>query len=118
MGIDLNLLPFDGDWPNLAFSHTVLVCERHQDLFDVLVELPGEHVPKGFSSRLGRGPDGETTYGETQETPYGEPLLWVTASQLVAWSPHPGVQGNWRNRAIWAYLAHIPPQTKVALYWC
>jgi hypothetical protein len=120
MGLDLILLPFDADYPDLIFSHTVLLCERSLDLFAIVKTLDASPVPAGFNSYLGRHANGERCYGPTAETAYGDPLAWVSAYWLC--SPHialhPDVQNNAKNRAIWAYLAHIPALTKVALYWC
>lgn len=122
MGVDLYLLPVDGelgaaDW----FSHTLLSCERRRELWDAISAMPSREVPEEFSSFLGRVPDGsmegEHGYGNTQEDPYGDRLRYTTAKDLVTLAQHEWVTDNPKNRAIWAYLAAAPPKMKVCLYW-
>lgn len=117
MGVDLRLLPFDCDRGEFAYSHTILDCERRRSLWTAVEKLPATPVPKGFTSFVGDRPDGESGYGVTAETPYGEPLMATTAGQLLILKDHEGVIDNHKNRAIWAYLAELPPETRVALYW-
>lgn len=118
MGLDLKLLPFDGDHHDLSFSHTVLTCDRNYDLFDqiqALEETRGRLVPTGFSSYVSRDEKYEEShYGETKETPYGQPLREVEVEDLL---PFRRLCADWKNLAIWAYLEHLPPRTKVALFW-
>ena len=118
MGLDLNLLPFDGDMGSMNFSHTVLDCERRSQLFEELEGLPAVRVPEDFNTYLCKDDEYEEShYGNTQDTPYGEPLTYVLAEQLVPFASHEGVENHFKNRAIWAYLKELPPRTKVALYW-
>ena len=117
MGVDLRLLPFDGDIGNFAFSHTVLGCERRRNLWDKIEALPSLPVPDGFTSFTGDAPDGELGYGETLTTPYGERVQYTIISELLKLTLDPGVTDNYKNRAIWAYFAQLPSNTKVALYW-
>ena len=119
MGLDLSLLPFDADG-DISFSHTILNCERRQELFEQLFQLDeaGQKVPEKFNSYLSRDEKYEDShYGLTTKTPYGEDLKYVKAVHLKAYASHPEVQDNYINRAIWAYLACLPDETKVALYW-
>ncbi len=118
MGLDLTLLPFDADSERMNFSHTVLSCERRGQLFEEIQELRATPVPEDFTSYLSLdGEYEEHHYGQTHETPYGEPLTYVLAGQLWPFASHEDVMSQSKNRAIWAYLAELPPDTKVALYW-
>ncbi len=117
MGVDLTLLPFDADRANLSFSHSVLGIERRRELWDLILEMEIDVVPNGFTSYLSRLENGETGYGETMETPYGEPLKYTKAERLVSLAHHEEVRNNFKNRAVWAYLMELPPETKIALYW-
>lgn len=124
MGLDLTLLPLDspvGMPTGMAFSHTVLGCCRRGDLFDDIMRSEkkrGVEVEKGFASYLSRNKDYEDAhYGETLETPYGEKLKHLSARDLVAFKNHADVRDNAKNRAIWAYLGELDPETRVALYW-
>lgn len=118
MGLDLAMLPFDYDGAEFPFSHTVLDCQREGELFEALMKLPNEVVPEHFTSYLCRDEDFEELhYGKTRKTPYGEPLTYVRVKQLLMFSSHECVQNNHKNRAIWAYLAQMPKETKVALFW-
>lgn len=118
MGLDLTLLPFDGDHGDFCFSHTLLDCGRRRDLFDAIMETLHEvPVPDGFQSYMSRDGDRDSHYGVTTTTPYGQPLGWVRAADLAQFSAHADVLDNYKNKAVWAYLGHLPPRTKVALYW-
>lgn len=117
MGVDLRLLPFDGD----HFSQTMLDCERRRELWEPIGKIEkkvGRDVPENFNSFCGKddGYDG-TCYGRTLITPYGGKLKYVTAKDLTKLAKHEAVLDNEKNRAIWAYLACVSPGTKVALYW-
>ena len=117
MSLDLRLLPFDAD-DLVSYSHTVLSCEQDYRLFDAIADLEktkGRTVPPGFNSFVSRDEAYEDShYGRTTETPYGEPLQEVEVEVLLKIdAPKDGI-----NKAIWAYLAELPPRTKVALFWC
>lgn len=114
MGVDLRLLPFDADG-GVNFSHTMMEIGRDYDLHDKIRKLRSMPVPEDFTSFCARGADGETTYGKTLETPYGEPLEFVLAGELSAINLPP--DAGHVPRAIWAYLKELPSRTKVALYW-
>ncbi len=121
MGVDLDLLPFDCDQGNFAFSHTLLNCCRRRELWETLSAMEnqrGRKVPSGFTSFRSRDNKYEEPhYGTTIDTPYGTPLKFLLVEDLLLLVNHEAVQDNAKNRAIWAYLAQLPPETKVALYW-
>lgn len=122
MGVDLSLLPFDCDHgTSFSFSHTLLELERRRELWDPIYSMEtesGEPAPENFTSYRGDpGADGEHGYGKTTKTPYGDRIRFVSAFLLCKLKDHEAVRDNWKNRAIWAYLAELPPETKVALYW-
>lgn len=121
MGLDLKLLPFDGDFNDYSFSHTILNCFRMGELFDAIKTLEnrlGRPVGENFSSYFGKQAENEAySFSETHITPYGEELKFVLVGDLLAFKTHAQVQENWKNRAIWAYLAQLPLTNKVALYW-
>lgn len=116
MGLDLRLLPFDAD----RFSHTILDCERRSDLFEAVLKVErkiGRDVPANFQSFTGKSGEALPCYGTTIRTPYGENLKYILVEDLLQFALHVDVRDNEKNRAIWAYLAQLNPQTKVALYW-
>lgn len=120
MGLDLALLPFDFEHEILSYSHSVLSCERRSALFRAIAThclSDQKQVPSNFASYLGRGENEEHAYGKTLETPYGDPLFHVSVENLLRVSSHKDVLDNSKNRAIWAYLKELPPETRVALYW-
>lgn len=117
MGLDLKLLPFEAECGGICFSHTILTCDRDRDLFDRISKIPAKKVPREFCSYLGDiecKECEERHYGNTQKTPYGNPLTWVFAEELAALEEF---VGPLRNTAILAYLETLDPMTKVALYW-
>lgn len=125
MGVDLTLLPFCNEQMSnddyiIYFSHTALDMQRRHELWEPIKEIEekfGVVVPSGFLSLLSR--EGETGphYGKTMRTPYGNPLQYVLAKHLKIFEKQRGVQDNWQNRAIWAYLLQLPNNLRIALYW-
>jgi hypothetical protein len=120
MGVDLTLLPLDCDRPDFAFSHTVLSFDSQRKLWDEISALPSEPAPS-FTSFYGRVPDGsmegEHGYGEAKVDSYDVPLRCVTALSLAAClARHKGFCYP-KNEAILAYIAALPKETRVVLYW-
>lgn len=115
MSLDLQLLPFDADHVDgFSFSHTILDCERDRALFEALLPLQGTPVPAQFHSFVSREVGINCQYGTTTQTPYGEPLEYVTVAALLPFRARATLG---KNTAVWAYLACLPPATKVALFW-
>ena len=116
MGLDLRLLPFDAEG-SIKFAHTVLDVWRRSELWDAIDALPQRAAPEDFSSFVATAADGDLRYGVMDVDAYGEPLMTTTAGDLSTLWLHPGVRDNNKNRAIWDYLAALPPETRVALDW-
>jgi hypothetical protein len=118
MGLDLRLMPFE---EGAHFSHMLIDTERRSELYDVILALEekwGRNVPERFSTFCGHDEKSEETcYGNTQETPYGEPLRYVLADKLAELHEHPAVQDNELNRAAWAFLRELGKTWRVALFW-
>ena len=116
MGLDLYLLPFDCDSPDLCFSHTILNCERESFLFIKISNLSddiGVIVPDYFTGFLSRKESGDSCYGKIIEDPYGDPIKYVNANKLIdAWKTE-----YVKNEAILEYLKCLYGTTKIALYW-
>ena len=118
MGVDLRLLPLDCDVPDIRFSYTVLECERRRGLWDKVSALPALEAESGIGCYVSRTNDGECGYGPLPATDaYGKPYKYTTARHLLTLTGEPGVTDSHKNRAIWAYLAELPPDTKVVLDW-
>lgn len=122
MGLNLTLLPFYSlGMDNECFSLSVLNLERRSELWRPILEIEkekGVDIPDNFSSYLSR--DGEcedTHWGKTINTPYDERVRYVFAKHLKPLVSHPGVQDNYKNRAVWAYLEQCPDDLKIALFW-
>ncbi len=119
MGVDLRLLPLLG--PEAWVSHSMLDLERRRALWPAVEALSSQEIPEPLSCYLNRVPDGsyqgEPCYGYIEKDPYGNRLRWTTAKELLKLSNHESVQDNYLNRAVWAYLAQIPPDWKIVLYW-
>lgn len=117
MGTDLALLPLESESAGNAFSHSILECIRRRELFDDLRELEASPVPEPFYTYRSCEGGEESHYGDTQTDGEGEPLTKVRVLQLLPFASHESVRDTPRNKAIWAYLAALPPRTWVALYW-
>lgn len=85
MGIDLYLLPVDGDHsPSVFYAHQLLNLHRNAIIHDIR-EIAEEHaldIPEPISCYLARQPNGEHGYGEATEDPYGDKLQYVLAKHL------------------------------------
>ena len=123
MGVDLTLLPLEadhpaeGDKPAFQYSHSMLNIWRSQALWPKIENLTQERVSAGFTSFMGRAADGEHGYGKTTKDAYGEPIMWAAAGDLAKLAKSLQASDNPQNRAVWAYLSALQPETKVALYW-
>ena len=86
MGIDLRLLPVDGDFvPNVFYSHQILSLDRNAILDDIqkVAEQHGKPLPAvRFTSFMSRQENGEYGYGEENEDAYGAPLQYVLVKHL------------------------------------
>ena len=122
MGLDLRLLVIDGELPDRPYSHTCLSLDRTgiTEPVQEIEEKRGETLP-GLYCNWATIPDGkwegEHSYGEATETPYGEPLHWVFVRHLKPLKDHESVTGSRLNKAAWAYLCALPDLTRVVLYW-
>ena len=112
MGTTLRLLPFDGD----AASFTVLTVERRTHLHAAIAALLSHDVPETFFSFLSHT-TGAPTAGVTIEDGHGAPLKYLRAADLIVFASHPDVQDSAVNRAVWAYLAALPDDQRVAVFW-
>lgn len=116
MGLDLRLLPFH---EASTFSHNILSCERQYTLFKQVQQLESAKlhtVPEYFNTFIARGNDGNATYGNTQETPYGETLCYVPVRALArVWNEQTDLYPI--NHAIGMYLQSLPDTWRIALYW-
>lgn len=131
MSVDLRLLPINYtslaswdpvEWNPTVYSHTILDLSTRRQLFTAIenaVEAGSfPTVPDGFHTFLAYGADGEHTYGETLDDPYGSRIRVVPASFFRQFSNHEGVTHSRENSAAWVYLAALHPDHPIALYWC
>ncbi len=118
MGLNLVLLPFDGD----NFSQTVLPCYESREFYEELLKEQsriGRDVPDDFRCYLGQDEKtGETCYGVVTEDAYGEPIKRLQAKQLMDFFNQQTYKlMNAESFAIAAYLEKLPPRRMVALFW-
>ena len=116
MGMDLKLLPLLAK--DFWCSHNIIALGRDYELWKAIESLPQFDIPQSLSCYFARTPEGEPCYGDIETSPYGERLKWIAAKMLNTVRDHDAVKGDWRNRAAWAYLANIPEDWRVVLYWC
>lgn len=108
MGLDLTLMPLSHDADDWGFSHEMLKLQRNYELFERIQRLPTTNVPLKFATYRSIEDGIDPRYGETQKTPYGEPLLATTMAHLKT-CQIPGPHG--------AFVAASPDNQRVALYW-
>lgn len=104
MGVDLELRPvvYRDEW---RLCDTLSV-HRNSELWPFINDLPMLPVPNRVFQ------ESETT------DEYGIDLAYTTAGMLCSLKERPEVKDPFRNRAIWAYLAELPEDWPVMLYWC
>src|SRR5258708_16908330 len=114
MVLDLTLMPLlrRDFWT----AHDLIRLERRRELWSAIEALPQQDIPEPVWSHMGGAENGETCYGAAETTPYGDKMKWTTAAALLTLKDHAAVQDNWMNRAVWAYLAAMPPESPIALY--
>jgi len=111
MGLDLALYP--KRFPSLR-THLMaerLTLDRCYNLFDRVKEKPAVPIPAAVLHY-----DDERGVVERVTDSYGEPLMQVWAGVLAAIPEEEWGWSEW-NRAARAYLAAIPPDTPVVLWW-
>ena len=127
MGLDLTLLPaeaFKVDKGKLwGFSHTMLRLSRDYNLWSHIKEVKSVSLDSfkevDFTCFLSPNKDGESSYGQLTKTPYGDPLKFVKADDLLkAMKECHAVESlmPW-NAAAMNFLKEIPPDTMIGLYW-
>ena len=117
MSLDLTLIPVDHDSEGWGFGHSLLEWGSGFDSSDATKHLTRFPVPADFATFKGRSDDGESAYGNTQQTPYGEPLQAVEAKPLADALSRLTHGNGWRRAAVVAYLRQMPDDAKIALYW-
>jgi hypothetical protein len=119
MGIDLSLLPFENDGDRSVYCYTVLELNRDSEFWLLIRALPSTAGPEELITFFFEedDPEYESGVGPVQMDQYGEPLSYVCVSDLVSLRSHPAVTLDIQNRAAWAYLAALPGDWLVALYW-
>lgn len=111
MGVDLTLIPVR--FPPSAgpvFPRTKLDLDQDYELFDRVMELDALPVPRGMYWH-----DDDVGLRVRRTDPYGGPLKYTSAGELLK-VPLPADATAW-NRAAWAFLAALPPETEVVLWW-
>ena len=114
MGVDVTFLPIEHESEDLCYSHTLLPLWRRRELWPLLDDLLPKNLDRAISCYVGRDDDGELCYGELLEDCYGRPLTYLTVAQLLTVDRSLVNDGN---KAIWAYLGELPPETKIVIYW-
>lgn len=115
MGVDLTLLPLLSK--DFWAAHTQLNVERRRELWPLIEALPQADIPKPVSCYFARGEDGESCYGDAEVTPYGDKMKYTTAGDLASLKDAEPVADNWLNKSTWAYLALMPKDWPIVLYW-
>jgi hypothetical protein len=127
MSRNVKLLPFFSERTgHEPFAQDVLLVDLGvrpsgydgTDLRDDIEHIRTKDVPRGFSCPFARTEDDEhTIYGEVEDDAYGDPLKWAAAGELAKLAGHPQVACWPRNKAAFAYVAALPADWPVVLYW-
>lgn len=124
MGVDLLLIPFkssnDINGRIWGLSSSSLEVVRSRDMWREILALESQPVAERFLTPFGLVYPDEPDYWnrETSVDAYDKPLRWVSAGDLASLRDYRNIPKESQNRAVWAYLEQLPPDYKVALYWC
>lgn len=110
MGVDLTLLPLDYERDGSGSAFSRLNLERRRELWTEIAKMPMHPIAK-VTGYL------RDNFGDETEDCYGSPLQWAFAKDFAVFKDNEAVQDNDLNRAIWAFLATVSPDTKIVLYW-
>lgn len=128
MPVNATLLLLDCDLPpettsngrGYAYSFSMLHLHQDRVLFESIRRVGEGHwtpVPEGFGSYKGTTGAGEAGYGDTPNGGDGDPLRCLPAGVLYhAWKRRRQHASN-ANKAAGAWLAALPPEQRVAVYW-
>jgi hypothetical protein len=116
----------DVSGPGAMDARTLLEVERDDELFDAIDVLESAPTPKDFHAHVATiavGPsDAEISWGA--ETGWG--IVWpdssdrgrvIRAKQFWPLADMAGVMSSALNKAVWAYLAALPPDACVLPFW-
>ena len=131
MGVDLMLLPVEAlvlQKPTRFWSASIVDLERRRALWDAIMELPCDFLAAPLCTPIGRQPNFDEPNEDNEDDwfwdlrqitdeDFDSPLCSVTVENLQSLRDHEGVRDNTKNRAAWAYLAELPPDTRIALFW-
>lgn len=109
MAVDLTLMPMLHGKDIWICAHDRLVLGTDYDLWKRIKALPQKKIPAPVSIFAGE------KYHDACETPYGEPIMHIAAGDLAKIDLPP--DSGFRNKAAWAYLAQLPEDWPVLLYW-
>jgi hypothetical protein len=111
MGVDVAFYPVDFGEDETGFSSfSLLGLERRRELWEPLTNVPS-YPCKSLTGHIG------DEFGDRKEDCYGTSLRYAFAADLMALNDHKSVQDNPKNRAVWAYLAALPSEAKVVIWW-
>jgi hypothetical protein len=115
MGIELKLMPLSR--PESDLAHDMISIGQDYELFDLINALPKKKIEKPIWSYEATLPNGESGYGQIEKDPYGDRLSIITSTVLLSIKDHPCIADFWRVKAAWAYLAQMPEDWPIVLYW-
>lgn len=115
MGVDLTLAPLMA--PGFWCSHDKIEVGMTFELQEAISELELIDIPEPLVCYFARNEDGDPCYGPVLKTPYDERMKFTTVSELLKVKDHKHVKDNWPTAAVWAYLAEMPLDWPIVLYW-
>jgi hypothetical protein len=107
MSVDLTLMPILAE--DFWSCHDALDLPRNYDAFDAIRAINPQPVPEVVSSHMA-----ENGFGRTHTDPYGADLTWLPAGPLALILAD---TDGWKYQAAAAYLAKMPEDWPVVLYW-
>jgi hypothetical protein len=110
MGVDLKVCPIQYDGIDWWLLNNGLETDRDYDFQEAVNALSVAEVPARY--RVTKYDDDGLK--DVTETPYGDPIMFVRASEFRRLQYEP--VSEW-NRAVLAFLRAAPPETPIVLWW-
>lgn len=123
MAIDLTLNPVHPAWVHGSWaSFTDLRLTDTEYLRGMILDIASKDLAKPLQCGHARVSDGrlagESTFGAATVDMYGDPLRGVKASDLLTLMSDEYFMSKVQNSAAMGYIAALPADHPVVLYWC
>lgn len=117
MGVELTFLIVDRESRDEWDAHTTIWIGKYREFFQAIEHSLKEHlVGVPVWCHFDCDDEGDNKYGQCTQTPYGSPLTYLTAAEILSLEDLVPDDGYYLKAAL-AYLKALEPDHKIILYW-